>query len=399
VSDDLLRRDTVGIVPAGALGVAFFYYLTDRLQRIDGSVALLERTGSASGSILRQGGVLRVQTAEGLREIWDAQIWQPDLIECAGRGSLPEILLVCTQPDQLLQFLASVVRLLETLHAAGREIIRNLPTLILCSNGIYFQRTRQFLLEKLEEATLLGRLPDLWPVMMPMIIGKLLRGVTIQTGHREGAGADAIYRPGSRGRTRLAGGDPEIRARASDLLSHKGGWFEVAPDPSPTRAEFDKALVNLTVNLLGQLRAIDDSGEFRLLTVREILTPDVEEEARTLVKHVVAIGQAVHAYAAQSNVEKLFAETMESCREHLDHAPSSLQWIEQQLRLRRLQPRITPTETWLLEPLIRYAHAAGLEKEAHYFEQLTRRLERRLSLAIARRNAGELRLENRRISE
>jgi hypothetical protein len=295
---------------------------------------------------------------------------------------------VCTQPDQLLQFLASVVRLLEIFQANGKKIIRSLPALVLCSNGIYFQRTRQFLVEKLEEATLLGRLPDLWPSAMPAIVGKLLRGVTIQTGHRDGSGSEAIYRPGTRGRTRLAGGDPKVRQRACELLSGKGAWFEVASDPSPTRAEFDKALVNLTVNLLGQLEAIDDAGEFRLLTVREILGRDLEEEARTLVQNVVAVGKAVHAYPPETDVEKLFAETMESCREHLEHAPSSLQWIEQQLRHGVLRPRITPTETWLLEPLIRYAHAAGLENEAHYFEHLTRRLERRLSLAIARRNAG-----------
>jgi hypothetical protein len=50
-----------------------------------------------------------------------------------------------------------------------------------------------------------------------------------------------------------------------------------------------------------------------------------------------------------------------------------------------LQARLTPTESWLLEPLIRYAHAAGLEKAAHYFEQLTRRVEQRLALAMRAR--------------
>jgi hypothetical protein len=321
-------------------------------------------------------------------ELRDQRIWRPDLIACARERNLPETVLVCTQPDQLLQFLAACVQLLESVHNNGEELVENLPTLVLCSNGIYFQRTRQFLVEKLEEATLLGRLPDLWPAIMPGLVGKLLRGVTIQTGHREGSGAAAVYRPGPRGRTRLAGGDPMRRQRCCELLSEKGAWCELAVDPSPTRAEFDKALVNLTVNLLGQLHAIDDSGEFHLLTVREILDRDVEQEARTLVQHVVAVGKAVHAYPAETEFEALFAETMENCREHMEHAPSSLQWIEQQLRHRTLQPRITPTETWLLEPLIRYAHAAGLEKEAHYFEHLTRQLERRLGLAIARRNAS-----------
>jgi hypothetical protein len=94
VSDDLLRRDTVGILPAGALGVAFFYYLTDRLARIDGRVALYERTGSSSGAALRERGVLRVQTEGGVREVRDARIWRPDLIACAKHGDLPELILV-----------------------------------------------------------------------------------------------------------------------------------------------------------------------------------------------------------------------------------------------------------------------------------------------------------------
>ena len=388
MSDELLRRGTVAIVPAGALGVAFFYYLTDRVQRIDGTVTLLQRTGSTSGAALRESGVLHLETSDGMVDVRDARIWRPDLIACWEQRELPEIVLVCTQPDQLLQFLATVVRLLERMHARGDGVLENMPTFVLCSNGIYFQRTRQFLLEKLEEATLLGRLPDLWPAIMPGIVGRLLRGVTIQTGHREGSGVAAIYRPGPRGRTRLAGGDPVQRERARALLSGKGAWFDVAEDPSPTRAEFDKALVNLTVNLLGQLRAMDESGEFRLLTVRQILDEDLEKEARTLVAHVVSVGRAVHAYPAEIDVDALFAATLESCREYLDHAPSSLQWIEQQLRRGALQPRLTPTETWLLEPLIRFAHAAGLEAEAHYFERLTRQLEGRLARVIARRNAA-----------
>ena len=78
---------------------------------------------------------------------------------------------------------------------------------------------------------------------MGRIVGKPLRGVTIQTGQRDGHGGDAIYRPGPRGRTRLAGGGPAQRRRCGEVLQNLGGWFEVADDETPTRVEFDKALV------------------------------------------------------------------------------------------------------------------------------------------------------------
>jgi hypothetical protein len=280
--------------------------------------------------------------------------------------------------------IAGVVRLVEWLSAQGELDVEasQLPSFILSSNGIYFQRVRQFLIEKLEEATLFGRLPDLWPDRMPHLVGKLLRGVTIQTGQREGSGPAAIYRPGRSGRTRIAGGNAANRERAAALLSERGGWFE-AVAATPTRVEFDKALVNLTVNLLGQLRAIADDGSFRLLTIREIIGEGDDPEVRQLAEQVVEVGRAVRAYAPEDQFAALHEQMIGSAREHLEHVPSSLQWIAQQLRRKALEPRLSPTEAWLLEPLIRYAQAAGLTDAAKYFEDLTRRVEARLAVAAA----------------
>jgi hypothetical protein len=376
-----LQTGDVGILPAGALGVAFFHHLTRELADVSGRVSFLEREGSRSGAALRAGGTLRI----GEQTLASPHIWRPNLLACFDSGWLPEVVLVCTQPDQLLGMMKTIVRLLERLHVVGAldAAVSELPIFVLSSNGIYFQRVRQYFIEMIEEAITFGRLPELWPDRMPRIVGKLLRGVTIQTGQREGSGAAAVYRPGPRGRTRLAGGDAANRARVAELLTQFGGWFDVAAHPSATRVEFDKALVNLCANLLGQLHAIDEAGHFRLLTVREILDEGVDDEMRELARHVIEVGRAVGAYAPEEGFEMLYAEMIESVRQHEDHIPSSLQWIEQRLRLGTLEPRLTPTEQWLLEPLIRYAHGAGLEEAAHYFEHLTRTIEHRLARALA----------------
>jgi len=381
---------SIGILPVGALGVGFFYHLTDGLRRLDGFVSFVERSGSASGRALRAEGSLFIAAEGEVSCLPVQQICRPGLLECAESGWLPEILLVCAQSDQLLPVIANVVELLERLHAADGldAAVSQLPLLVLCSNGIYHQRVRRYLVEALEESTLYGRLPELWSEPMGRIVGKLLRGVTIQTGQREGTGATAIYRPGPRGRTQLTGGEPTHRRRCDEILGALGGWFEILDDASPTRAEFDKALVNLFGNLLGQCRAIDDDGALHLLKVREILPENGDPELRDLAYHVVAVGRAVRAYRPEEEFETLYARALAIARGPLEHIPSSIRWLEAQLRAGTLNPRLGPTEKWLLDPLIRYASTAGLQESARYFTELIDRLEGRLALAVKRGGLG-----------
>jgi ketopantoate reductase len=390
---DRVRAGTIGILPAGALGVSFFYHLTRQLTEIDGRVFFLERSGSKSAEAIRAKGQIIIEPVAGdsprpelRRRLEVKNLFRGDLMSAWKRSELPEVLLLCPNPDQLSGVLATVVELLERSYECG-ELNANglgLPILILASNGIYYQRLRQLFIERLEESTLLGRLPDLWPEIMPRIIGQLLRGVTIQTGLRDGSGADVIYHPGPIGITRLAGGDATVRERTWRILSERGAWIELAKHSSATRLEFDKAMVNLTANVLGQLYAIDAVGSFRLLRVAEIVTREHEQEIRELTQRVFEVGRAVKAYGADEQFESIFQHALETTHQHDEHVPSSLQWVGLRLRQQKLEPTLTPTETWLLDPLIRYAHASGLDDAANYFEKLRARLVERLALAANR---------------
>lgn len=273
----MILPSTVGILPPGALGVAFFHHLTRGPGR--DRVFFLDRPGSAASAALRRDGSLHVRGGDAPeRRLPIADILRPALPELLAQQALPELILVATNPDQLARVLADVVALLEVLHVQGgllSAVARGeLPVWILAANGIYFQRQRQFFLEQLEEATLLGRLPDLWPDLMPRLVGRLLRGVTIQTGLREEREGRTHYLPGPPGLTRVAGGDPAIRARVLAVLTGLGGWFEDGGAASPTRLEFDKAMINLAGNLVGQLAALDEHGNFRRLSVAEVASPE-----------------------------------------------------------------------------------------------------------------------------
>lgn len=381
-----LIKETVGILPSGALGVSFFYHLTRQLTQLDGKVYFLERIGSASAQALKKSGFMLIATPVQTQSVATAPILKPDLLTCYQSGFLPEVVLVCPNPDQLLDVITTIVELLVQLNEHG-ELLQEVmpcPLFVLCSNGIYFQRSRQIFIEKLEEATLFGRLPDLWPTTMPQIISRLLRGVTLQTGLRSGSGVKTIYQPGPLGLSQIAGGDATSRKRCSQVLTGRGGWFEEAVHSSATRLEFDKALVNLTSNFLGQLYALDSEGNFQALTVGEILVPSHQTQIRELVYRVFQVGQAVKVYGSEEDFELIFEKLMETGLAHSTHIPSSLQWVEMKLRLGTLEAKMTPTEVWLVEPLIRYAKAAGLEDTANYFEGLKYELVQKLTLAIDR---------------
>ncbi|MDF5719618.1 MAG: hypothetical protein PUP91_03815 [Rhizonema sp. PD37] len=381
-----LIKDSVGILPAGALGVSFFYHLTNQLTQVDDQIYFLERRNSGSSQFLKTSGEIVIANKETINYLPTTKILKPDLLSCYQLGFLPEIVIICPNPDQLLSVITTTVELLILISEQGELLQPEIPFpyLILSSNGIYFQRFRQIFIEKIEEATLFGRLPDLWPDIMPRIVSRFLRGVTIQTGVREGSKGDTIYRPGPRGRTQITGGDLISRERCCEILSAKGAWFELAPNVSPTRIEFDKALVNLSANLLGQLMSIDAQGNFKVLTIGDILANSHQPEIRELASHVFKVGQMIKVYGKDENFEVILDQLMETSHVHASHIPSSIQWVDTKIRQGTLEPEMTPTEAWLIEPLIRYAKASELEDTVNYFESLKNQLIEKLTLATIR---------------
>ena len=328
---------------------------------------------------------LQISKGETVRHLPPEGLIYPSLGAAWSAGRQPEILIVCPNPDQLLQVVSTLVALIERIWDENTpDDERQLPAIILSANGIYFQRVRQIFIEKLEESILMGRLPDLWPDHMPIIVGHLLRGVTFQTGIRQGTGGETIYYPGARGISVLAGGSEAVRHRCATLLSQLGGWFDESPKVSPTRLEFEKAIANLTSNLLGLIYAFDDEGNFAPLTVGDILLPERETDVRELVLRVVEVGRVVKVFAPTEDAEAVFQHVRERMRSVQGHVPSSLQSIGLQIKAGCLEPAFPPTETWLVEPLVRYARSGGLTEAVDYFEGLRHTLVAKLEKAAAK---------------
>ncbi|MGR8941141.1 MAG: hypothetical protein ACU83P_06080, partial [Gammaproteobacteria bacterium] len=183
------------------------------------------------------------------------------------------------------------------------------------------------------------------------------------------------------------GGDPAFRRQCCQLLEGRRGWFEQADNDSATHLEFDKAMTNLSTNLLGQIYGIDEDGHFTPLAIRDMLHGRQAEEIRELCGWVFRIGQAVKAYGPEDDFEERFGVCMENLRLHQEHVPSSVQWIGLHYAAGTLEPTLAPTEAWLLGPLIRYARGACLEEAACYLEGLKCRLLEKLQRAACGQNS------------
>lgn len=374
-----IRRDEIGILPPGALGVAYFHHLSLPIAgRPPGNLSFWVREGSASGDAFRADPRLHITQENGSRHTLNirGRIFA-GLAPCAGKRPLPAVFLVATLPDQIIGVLKDAVAWLESLYAAGHwepPAPPPFPALVLTANGIYFQRIRQVFLELLEESTLLGRLPDLWPEAMPTLVGHLIRGVTIQTGLREEGPEGSIYRPGPPGLTRLAGGATALRQAIAQELTTGELRFDDLGDISPTRVEFDKAIVNLSGNLLGILAATEEEGPPQPLTISEILRHPVSQQIPHLVGTVLRIGQRVRAYPPSYTFDAAIAHLDEVHRQASRHCPSSVQRLVSDFQRGRLRHEIPPTEQWLLDPLLKYARAADLVPECRYLEDLANTL-------------------------
>ncbi|MBC2606680.1 hypothetical protein [Pelagicoccus albus] len=377
-----LPNEKIGILPAGALGVAFAAHLSSGFQNSEG-IFFLPRSDSKSLKYPQIEYELLLETANGVESVKTPPSVLPPLPELEGEP--PGIILAGPMPDQLFCVLRDLVEwLTQTTSRFDLDTaVENSPILVMTSNGIYFQRLRRYFLEILEEAEMLGSLPDLWPDKMPILVGKLLRGVTIQTGLRKGSGSQAIYRPGPSGRTTLVGGDAEVREAVRAHLQRKGMLVSANNQANPTRIEFDKATVNLAGNLFGQILSIDEDGAFQKITIAETHQLLPPSRMQRLVETLVSIGKAVRAYPSNYQSSESFEFLEKATAEHASHVASSVQLLEARINDRSLRAELPPTEAWLLEPLLNFARAKNLEEEEAFLTSLKEQLITAFKRAIA----------------
>jgi hypothetical protein len=133
----MLHEGQLGVHPPGALGVAFFVHA--------GAECFIGRGGDGITQPLKDFGTLNLDDDGTLRSIpLRARIFA-NLLETDALDRMPELLLVCCNPDQLGLFTGELVRFLENLSERGRlqapeDVRREVPILLILPNGILAER-------------------------------------------------------------------------------------------------------------------------------------------------------------------------------------------------------------------------------------------------------------------
>ncbi|MCK9391820.1 MAG: hypothetical protein M0Q01_09715 [Syntrophales bacterium] len=365
--------NSIGIMPAGALGVAFYHHLTGgNLDRDD--VIFLDRPAGGDSTALRRSDSLHIKYDGKSFTIPTQDRFLGGIIECYDEAKLPELIMVATNPDQIDSVLQGILLLLEWMRDEGTLESKPLefPYFLFVANGIYFNRTRYRYVELLERAFMEGRLPDLWPDIAPQLVCRLMRGPTMVLGHRTGQGAGAVYHPGYKGPTLISGGDVTSRQRVRTLLADRGLPVEIA-DQSPVSIELRKALMNLIGNLFGVIYSVGDEGWFRSRSLGEIVVPEHYSEFVELGEHVYSIARAIRAVPDDAYFTDIWPKIRDQIKSLASHYPSTVQSIAQLIADGTVLPEMTPNEAWLLNPLKELAADLQLREAYAYLLRLEER--------------------------
>jgi hypothetical protein len=366
-------KNTIGIMPAGALGVAFYHHLTGgNLDHND--VIFLDRPAGGESNILRLSDSLHIKYDGKSFTIPTQGRFLGGIIECYDKGKLPELIMVATNPDQIDSVLQGILLLLEWMRDEGTLESEPLefPYFLFIANGIYFNRTRYRYVELLERAFMEGMLPDLWPDIVPQLVCRLLRAPTMVLGHRTGHGAGAVYHPGYKGPTLISGGNATGRKRVRTLLADRGLPVETS-DQSPVSLELRKASMNLIGNMFGVIYSIDDGGLFRPRALDEIVVPKHYPEFLELGEHVYSIARAIRAVPADTCFTDVWPTILDQIHSLESHYTSTVQSVAQSIADGIALPEMTPNEAWLFNPLKELAADLQLQETYTYLLRLEER--------------------------
>jgi len=384
----MLHKGELGVHPPGALGVAFFIHA--------GAECFIGRGGDGITQPLQDTGTLNLDDHGRLRAIPLQDRIFANLLEADALDHMPELLLVCCNPDQLDLFTGELTRFLENLAERGRlgskdDIRREVPILLILPNGILSEQTNNTFDEQLHESILMGRLSGLTERMRGGIRDRVVRGVSLQAGGRRGIGAETTYILERKGSVVFAGGGDFERGRIEAILTAHDYPFKHARGVPGTRIEFDKAMISIVLNVGGLIQTVTPDGD--LLDVRMgDLCKDASKAVfvRQLTRGVFDIGQAVGAYPAGAAYEDIWATHRATILAHAGHVTSSLKTFRDALADGLSSIKLFSNEEWILTPLCRYAANAGLKEAERLFKSLKHQVQESMARAIRHRDQSGL---------
>jgi len=376
----MLQQGNLGVHPPGALGVAFFVHASAN--------CLLGRGGNGVTSALKEKEMLRLQDNGKQRIVSLKNHNYSNLLEADALDAMPELILVCCNPDQLESFTAHLVWYLENLADRGKltcikDIQTRVPILLILPNGVLFEQTIKTYENQLHEAILLHRLQGVSENMLPAFLDRVVRGVALQAGGRRGSGTEAVYLLERKGSLVFADGGDQERSRIETILSAHDYPFKHVCGVPGTRIEFDKGMISMILNVGGLIHMVDSQGKLLDLRMGDLCKDPTKADFVTKITQAVFdVGKAVGAYPKDASYGDVWPNHLQTILAHAGHITSSLKGFRDALTQGLDSVQLFSNEEWLLTPLSYYAAKVGLTKEEELFNSLRCQVQAAMARAI-----------------
>ena len=254
----MLITGQLGVHPPGALGVGFFVHA--RAENLIG------RSGDGITEHLKEAGCVSIEDGDEQRVVPLGGRIHANLLEADAKDALPELLLVCCNPNQLAEFTGEMTRFLESLAERGRlstprAVREGMPILLILPNGVLFESTVNAFRDQTNESILMDRLPGVTPEVEAAIVDRVVRGISLQAGGRRGCGPDTVYLLERKGALLFAGGGADEGERIARILAEHDYPFTHVEGVPATRVEFDKAMISIVLNVGGLIHTVKPDGE------------------------------------------------------------------------------------------------------------------------------------------
>ena len=376
----MLRIGELGVHPPGALGVAFYVHA--------GAECFVGRGGDGISQPLKEVGSLQLMDQGRVRAVPLSGRILANLLEADALDRMPELLLVCCNPDQLALYTGEMTRFLENLSERGRlntleDIGRRVPVSLILPNGILAEQTIRTYEEQIQESVLMGRLPGINDAEIRALLDRVVRAVSLQAGGRKGVGKDTIYILERKGSLVFAGGGERERERVESILAAHDYPFIHAKGVPGTRVEFDKGMISIVLNVGGLIHMVKPDGDLIDLRMGDLCKdPSKAEFVTRITRAVFDMGQAAGAYPAEASYDEIWAGHCATILAHANHVTSSLKTFRDALNAGLKTVKLFSNEEWILTPLARYAANAGFKAEEILFRDLKREVQGAMARAI-----------------
>jgi len=224
----------------------------------------------------------------------------------------------------------------------------------------------------------------------------LFRAAAWQAGDRQGVGSNSNYQVGNKGHIVLSlNGLQEDRQRIIQIISSRN--YPIQEEDKYLQGEFNKAFLNIINSSLGIVYAFNpDENRLQDVRVGDLLAAShllkepihtvssvvpgakISEDMAKIGSALIRVAQAKGAYLPDQTFLGLFG-LFENWVAHQDvsHVSSSFKTFKERLfdpRYDQEAKSLLPTQSFLIEPLIRWADEEGDNQAKAVFEDLKNRI-------------------------